>query len=588
MSEPSTPTSSAASTPSLSSIDSPPPPSTPPNLHQNTIVPEAKWLVQKYGGTSVGKFASQIAENIVPDYLDRYKLVIVCSARSGSTKALGTTNLLLRAASEALRRPAPVFSPVQSGAATPLTDSLIFRSSRTGSPPVPLSAFAEPSTVSFSKTVDLIQSEHITAARGCVKGKTLLAELETEIVRDCESLRAFLSATQVIDEISARSKDSIIGFGEKLACKIITAVLRDRGVDAEYVSLESVVPSYDEVDGALGQDFYDRVSDAFAERIRQCEPRVPVVTGFFGPVPGSLLKQVGRGYTDLAAALLSAGLGATELQIWKEVDGIFTADPRKVPTARLIPVISPEESAELTYYGSEVVHPFTMEQVIRRKIPIRIKNVENPRGGGTVIDPEADLESESPLSDFGSSSSIEGMPSNGIINGAGVPRQRLPTAVTIKERIVVLNVQSNRKSVSHGFLAGIFGTLDRFGVVVDLISTSEVFVSMAIEDVLDRKLQARLVRDLEKIGIISVHRDMAILSMVGKQMRNMVGIAGRMFTTLAQGNVNIEMISQGANEINISCVIDGRDAVKALNLIHQSCLQIKPEGLKGRVGPWLF
>lgn len=304
-------------------------------------------------------------------------------------------------------------------------------------------------------------------------------------------------------------------------------------------------------------------------------------------MPGSLLKQVGRGYTDLAAALLSAGLGATELQIWKEVDGIFTADPRKVPTARLIPVISPEESAELTYYGSEVVHPFTMEQVIRRKIPIRIKNVENPRGGGTVIDPDAD-ESESPLSDFGSSSYIEGMLSNGTINGAGVPRQRLPTAVTIKERIVVLNVQSNRKSVSHGFLAGIFGTLDRFGVVVDLISTSEVFVSMAIEDVLDRKLQARLVRDLKKTGIVSVHGDMAILSMVGKQMRNMVGIAGRMFATLAQGNVNIEMISQGANEINISCVIDGRDAVKALNLIHQSCLQIKPEGLKGRVGPWLF
>ncbi len=154
-----------------------------------------------------------------------------------------------------------------------------------------------------------------------------------------------------------------------------------QGIDAEYVSLESVVPPYDEVDGTLGQDFYDRVSDAFAERIRQCEPRVPVVTGsptlssplllecsdkstgIFGPVPGSLLKQVGRGYTDLAAALLSAGLGASELQIWKEVDGIFTADPRKVPTARLIPVISPEESAELTYYGSEVVHPFTMEQV---------------------------------------------------------------------------------------------------------------------------------------------------------------------------------------------------------------------------------
>ena len=116
-------------------------------------------------------------------------------------------------------------------------------------------------------------------------------------------------------------------------------------------------------------------------------------TGFFGPVPGSLLRQVGRGYTDLLAALLAAGLNAAELQIWKEVDGIFTADPRKVPTARLIPMISPDEAAELTYYGSEVVHPFTMEQVIRRKIPIRIKNVENPLGGGTVIHPDPDSES---------------------------------------------------------------------------------------------------------------------------------------------------------------------------------------------------
>jgi len=561
-------------------------------MHQNTIDPDAKWLVQKYGGTSVGKFASQIAENIVPDYLDRHKLAIVCSARSGSTKTLGTTNLLLRAASEALRRPPPSSSsPVQSGPTTPLTCSPISRRTRTGSPLDTFDSSAEESTESsFSETVDLIRSEHITAARDCVKGKELLGELEAEIVRDCESLRAFLNATQVIDEISPRSKDSIVGFGEKLGCKIIVAVLRDRGIDAEYVSLENVVPPYDEIDGTLGQDFYDRVSDALAARIRQYGTRVPVVTGFFSHVPGSLLKQVGRGYTDLTAALLAAGLGATELQMWKEVDGIFTADPRKVPTARLIPIISPEEAAELTYYGSEVVHPFTMEQVIRRRIPIRIKNVENPRGHGTVIDPEADLESEmTPMPDFGAAF-VNGIPSsNGATGLSGmIPRQRVPTAVTIKERIVVLNVQSNRKSVSHGFLAGIFGTLDRFGVVVDLISTSEVFVSMAIEDIFDRKLHARLVRDLEKIGIVSVHHDMAILSMVGKQMRHMVGIAGRMFTTLAQGNVNIEMISQGANEINISCVLDGRDAIKALNLIHQSCLQIKPEGPKGRVGPWLF
>lgn len=193
-----------------------------------------------------------------------------------------------------------------------------------------------------------------------------------------------IHCTQVINEISPRSKDTIVGLGERLACKIMTAVLRDQGIDAEYVSLEDIVPFDDyeaEEDGSLDQEFYDRLSLAVGERVKQCGVRVPVVTGpsvslfvstpvaesfrvgFFGPVPGSLLQQVGRGYTDLLSALLAVGLEASELQIWKEVDGIFTADPRKVPTARLISIISPAEAAELTYYGSEVVHPFTMEQV---------------------------------------------------------------------------------------------------------------------------------------------------------------------------------------------------------------------------------
>lgn len=386
--------------------------------------------------------------------------------------------------------------------------------------------------------------------------------------------------------------------GERLSCKLVAAVLRDKGVDAEFVSLENIVPNLSDTEpggggnagdaalkqegenGALDQSFYDRVATAVGERIKQCGSRVPVVTGFFGPVPGSLLRQIGRGYTDLLAALAAVGLEASELQIWKEVDGIFTADPRKVPTARLIPMISPDEAAELTYYGSEVVHPFTMEQVIRRRIPIRIKNVENPLGGGTVIhpDPDPELESELSAGDGGVGMSLSGSPS--VLDQDRM--KKLPTAVTIKERITVLNVHSNRKSVSHGFFARIFGTLDRFGIVVDLISTSEVHVSMAIEDGLGKRVMERVVRELEMSGRVSVHRDMAILSLVGKQMRNLVGIAGRMFTTLAEGDVNIEMISQGASEINISCVIDGRDAVKALNLIHQSCLQIRPEGALGR------
>ncbi|KAF7971348.1 hypothetical protein HWV62_21366 [Athelia sp. TMB] len=591
------------------------PPRTPPILHQNTIDPSARWLVQKFGGTSVGKFAVKIAEDIVSSYIDQHKVAIVCSARSGSTKALGTTNLLLQAASEALRRPEK--KSVTSGIVTPVNglframsfsdNTPAFGSSPRGrgsssprsSPPASYTPLTVPqpgqSVPAFNATVDLIRSEHMTAAKSHVRDPVLLAELEDEIEADCDWLRGFLFAAQFIDEISPRSKDTIIGLGERMSCKMMTAVLRDQGIDAEYVSLEDIVPDNDDGDdsAALDQAFYDRLAAALGERIAQCGPRVPVVTGFFGHVPGSLLRQIGRGYTDLLSSILAVGLDASELQIWKEVDGIFTADPRKVPTARLIPIISPDEAAELTYYGSEVVHPLTMEQAIRKRISIRIKNVMNPRGGGTVIHPDPDVDSQDVDEELGENGVPEPVSDSMLRQIAEAAmaqedrRQRTPTAVTIKERIMVLNVKSNRKNVSHGFFASVFGTLDRFGVVVDLISTSEVHVSMAIEDNLHKKLLHRLVVDLEKYGTVSVHTDMSILSLVGK-LKNMVGIAGRMFSTLANGSVNIEMISQGSSEINISCVIEGRDAVKALNLIHQSCLQITPDNTKSRVGPWLF
>jgi len=303
----------------------------------------------------------------------------------------------------------------------------------------------------------------------------------------------------------------------------------------------------------LDQDFYDTLATKMGERLRECGNRIPVVTGYFGPVPGSLLRQVGRGYTDLCAALCAVGMSATELQVWKEVDGIFTADPRKVPTARLLPFITPEEAAELTFYGSEVIHPFTMDQVIRSCVPIRIKNVMNPKGRGTVIFPEVECDSN------------EATPKT-------LDHSRRPTAVTIKDSILLINIRSNRKTISHGFFARIFAALDRHGVIVDLIATSEVQISMAIHSDLRKGVLDRVLADLKPVGEVSLKRDMAILSLIGRHMRNLIGVAGRMFTVLADGHINIEAISQGSSEINVSCVIDGRDAVKALNMVHHRLL----------------
>ncbi|KAF9918469.1 Aspartokinase, partial [Lobosporangium transversale] len=409
--------------------------------------------------------------------------------------------------------------------------------------------------------------DHLNAASQHISDTDILKRVQEELNHDCDRLKTFLQAVQTIEEISPRSKDIIMSVGERLSCRIVAGVLEDRGVETQVISLENVIEAVFDVN-ALDQNFYDYLSRAFATAVSKCGHRVPVVTGFFGPVPGSLLTSIGRGYTDLAAALIAVGLDAEELQVWKEVDGIFTADPRKVKNARLLNIITPEEASELTFYGSEVIHPFTMEQVIRAQIPIRIKNVMNPTGSGTIIFPDQSGE-------MTPSGRMTPPPSSKVLleNGYQLDlSRRHPTAVTIKDNVWVLNVHSNRKSVSHGFFAQIFETLDKHGIAVDLISTSEVHVSMALEAGVNEKEMAKAMQQLKGIGTVDVTKGMAILSLVGKQMKNMVGISGRMFSTLALAGINIEMISQGASEINISCVILESQALQAMNVIHEELL----------------
>lgn len=405
-----------------------------------------------------------------------------------------------------------------------------------------------PHSLHYTSFVEAVRLEHIQVAEGELKSPQLRDQLVTDINGECERVLKVLEAAQTLGEISARCVDKVISAGEKLSCRVMAAFLQDRGVPAEYVDLADII---DFAIGAYGLDqgFYDRFANVLGERIGPCIGKVPVVTGYFGTIPGGLLDQVGRGYTDLCAALVAVGIRAKELQVWKEVDGIFTADPRKVPTARLLPAITPAEAAELTFYGSEVIHPFTMEQVIRAKIPIRIKNVMNPRGDGTVIFPDSTAELEKtpghdPRLFRTRSPSLRQKP-------------KRPTAVTIKHKILVINVHSNKRSLSHGFFAGIFSVLDRWRLSIDLISTSEVHVSMALHSevpllngcrdeyqIIDDDLKGAL-SDLQRYGTVDIIPDMAILSLVGKQMKNMIGVAGRMFTTLGENNVNIEMISQG-------------------------------------------
>lgn len=481
------------------------------------------WVVQKFGGTSVGKFPTKIAKEIVDIYDRENQVVVVCSARSNNIKAQGTTTCLIRAAGYAVSRK------------------------------------------DFRSVIAGIRNDHLTGAEAAIglEHPEIRRELEESITEECTKISQILEASRILDEVSPRTLDLVLSSGEKLSCLFMVAVLKSIGRNAELVDLTRILgtnpamtPGNEPI--VLDRAFYSELESKMAEAIQKASREgtaVPVVTGFFGLIPGGLMNNVGRGYTDLCAALCAVGLKATELQIWKEVDGIFTADPRKVPEARLLDQITPDEAAELTYYGSEVIHPFTMDQVIRAHIPIRIKNVMKPKGAGTKVFPAIENSGQSV--------------------SASARDHRGPTAITSKGNIIVLNIISNRTRQSHGFLAQVFSVMDKWRLVVDLISTSEVHVSMAIHESSPDTPLTEVLRDLRKYGTVDVTESLSIVSLVGTEMRQNVGVAAQMFSTLAKADVNIEMISQGSSEINISCVITASQVQKAIQALHRQLLEGK-------------
>ena len=457
-------------------------------------------IVQKYGGTSIGNAnRMKTVASIVQQTLENNIFpVVVLSALSSGRKKDGTTSRLLEAAEEAIKD-----GP-------------------------------------YYKIIDRIQETHLKIVKEAIEVRNLREELEEEIESELRKLKLFLDAIQVIGEISPRSMDVIIGTGEKLSARIFTSTLISHGTDACFINLDNIVdkPFLD-----IDQRFCSYLQKALAKLVKDCGAKVPVVTGFLGFIPSGIIHSIGRGYTDFTAALIATGIRAKELQIWKEVNGIYTADPKKVNTAKVLTRITPAEASELTYFGSEVIHPFTMEQVTNANIPVRIKNTFEPNLPGTIIKP------------LGKSGSDK--------KGA--------TAVTVKRDIVIVNIQSNRMMMAYGFMSKVFDIFNRYEIVIDLVSTSEVSVSLSLDNTQNLE---QAIRDLKHLGSVSIRKGMAILSLVGEGMRNSVGTAGKMFSNLAEQGINIEVISQGASEINISCAIEDQYSDKALKAVHEMLVEL--------------
>lgn len=390
----------------------------------------------------------------------------------------------------------------------------------------------------FHPILKQLKNFHQETAQDSIRDSTIRENLYRLIEELFQLLENFLEALTVIRELSTHSSDRILRVGEKLSALILSHVLEDRNIASEYVDLSNIAPSHHKRSDSI---FYKELENILKERIEKTieNQKIPILTGFIGEIPEGILNAVGRGYSDFTASLVSVAIQAKELQIWKEVDGIFTADPKIVPQAELIDTLTPKEASELTYFGSEVIHPFTMERVIQAKIPVRIKNTFNPRGKGTVIQETPSKKTKtSPIK-----------------------------SITCKKNIFLLNIESNRMLMSYGFMAKVFRAFEEYEMVIDLIATSEVNISLTLEK---GKQMERILEKLGKLGNVSLLEKRAIVILVGENMRKVSGIAGKMFQTLAQEGISIEVISQGASEINISCVIPSQYADQAIQALHRS------------------
>ncbi|KAI1826178.1 aspartokinase [Xylaria intraflava] len=509
--------------------------------HQLKKIPSndnAQYIVQKFGGTSLGKYPLNIVENVIIPHSRTHKIVSVCSARSLDTKAGGTTSRLLSVANDICK---PDSSPIE--------------------------------TIMYE-----IETEHIEAVHGYIKCSRIARSIIEDIRSDCRRVTALLTAARALGQLSVSCLERIVSTGEKLSARLLCAILQDQGVWAEYVDLSECAGLPE--DQISQHEMYNQVSQRLAARVRICAARVVVVTGYFGRVPGGLLNSVGRGYTDLCAVLLTAGIPQSELQVWKELDGLFTADPRRVRTARLLDTLSPAEAAELTFYGSEVIQSLAMAQAACRGIPITVKGVMNPNGRGSLVT-SAETTSRwaapplkmgfNKIGDLGDSSREDAV---------GVPGR--PVALTTKTKVVVIRVRPMEQCLSHNFFAKIFMILDKWRLSVDLMSTSAAQVSMALssktihipsdagnmQDTGDVHLQGAI-QDLRLSGCVELIPKMAIVSVIGRRIQQTPDLASSIFVTLGKNNIQTVMICQGASEISISCVIPEPHIDRAICVLHE-------------------
>ena len=458
-------------------------------------------LVLKFGGTSVGdaKAIAQVAQIIKDTKENDPNIVVVTSAMSG------VTNILINAASAAADG-----------------DEQPYRDARS----------------------DLLLKHQIVAGQLLEDGveRATYGRMIDERLRSFERL---CHSIQVLGELTVRGMDVVSGLGERMAAPLLAAVLRATGVDAEWVDAAEIIVTDDTFGGAA--PLLEQTCARSNTRLRSLleQGKVPIVTGFVGATENGVATTLGRGGSDYSAAILASCLDANELQIWTDVDGVLTTDPRIVPEARTLSQLSYAEAAELAYFGAKVLHPKSILPAVKAAVPIRIANTFNPEGPTTLV-----------LQDTGENGSVK--------------------AISVIKQLSLINVEGKGMIGVPGIAARTFKAVAEAGANGLMISqsSSEQSICFSVPEADALRVMTTLEQELELelarhyIDRIRAMHNIVIIAIVGAGMRGTPGIAGRIFNALGEARLNVIALAQGSSEVNISLIVDGQDADEAVHRIH--------------------
>ena len=382
-----------------------------------------------------------------------------------------------------------------------------------------------------------LRNRHLDAVSALLKGPQV-SSTHAWLEEQFESLDDLLRGLAAVQELTLRTTDLVASYGERLSSRLIGELYAQTGLNGIHIDARTCIVTDSEHGKATP------LEDKIERQLRQCvqplvdQGQVPVLGGFIGATESGVTTTLGRGGSDYTAALIGRGLNAHAIEIWTDVNGIMTTDPRVCADALRVKTISFEEASELAYFGAKVLHPATILPAVQKNIPVWVLNSRDPSNQGTQITALA-RHSRTPFK-----------------------------SIAIKRKLTIIDVVASRMLMTHGYLKAIFDVFDRHKCAVDMVSTSEVSVSLSVDS--NDRLPA-IAADLSKLADVKYEGRKALICMVGENIRGQRGIAAQVFAAIR--HVNVRMISQGASEINMSFMIEEDDVEEAVRSLHRHFFQ---------------